>query len=72
MATPSMVATLKAATAKMNTADAMIKMGATFTMISNRQSVIEKRATISAAILAFSELIESRMRIYVSSFKTGI
>lgn len=35
MATPRMVAMLKAATAKMNTADAMIKMGATFMMISN-------------------------------------
>lgn len=34
-ATPRMVAMLKAVTAKINTADAMIKMGATFMMISN-------------------------------------
>ena len=33
---------LKAATAKTNTADAMIKMGVTFMMISYRQSEIKK------------------------------
>lgn len=37
---------LKAATANRNTADAMIKMGSTFMMISNRQIEIKKQVKL--------------------------
>jgi hypothetical protein len=44
---------LKAATANTNTADAMIKMGATFMMISNRQSEIENVCNLNRNITIY-------------------